>query len=163
MISDIAPTQGGKLEQSSESIAVYHQLYLQAQALIEELREQLSLSQTLISQHQELARVLQQRVSELEQQLVECQDRLKSEQERSAQFRIALKRCQETKDHDKEQADAVVLPANEAPVIESWAVKEVASVPPISEPPAPMPINQKRGLESLAAVKLPQFPPLRRR
>jgi len=161
MIPDIAPIHGGKLEQSSESTAVYYQLYLQAQTLIEELREQLALSQILISHHQELGRVLQQRVSELEQQLVEYQDRLKSEQERSAQFRIALKRCQETKDHDKEPAEAVS--ANPTPVIESWAVKEVASVPPISEPATPMPIKQKRGIESLAAVKLPQFPPLRRR
>jgi len=164
-MSDIAPTHGDKLEQSSESLAVYHQLYLQAQAIILELQEQLALYQTLISQHQELARVLQLRVSELEQQLVEYQDRLKSEQERSAQFRSALKRCQANKDNDKDndKDQLVPLPANESPVIESWAVKEVATVPPISEPTAPVPINQKRGLESLAAVKLPQFPPLRRR
>ncbi len=155
MISDIAPTHGGNLEQSSEGLAVYHQLYRQAQALIEELQEQLNLSRTLISHYQELTAVLQQRIAELEQQLLEYQDRLKSEQERSAQFRIALKRCQETKD----QGDA----APTTPAIESWAVTEVANVPPISpsEPPTPPP--SKRGLESLAAVKLPQFPPLRRR
>jgi exonuclease VII large subunit len=151
MTSDIAPILGNKVEQSAENSAVYYQLYCQAQALIEELQEQLSLSRTLISHYQELAEVLQQRVSELEQQLVEYQDRLKSEQERSAQFRIALKRCQET----KVQADTPEL------AIESWAVTEVASVPPISQPSPPP--TQKRGLESLAAVKLPQFPPLRRR
>jgi hypothetical protein len=171
MISPIAPADRGKFEETDE-ISIYKKLYRQAQELIEELQEQLALSKSLIGRHEELAKVQQLRVKELEEQLAATNDRLKSEQERSAKFRLALKRFQESQETKSDATPEV--PVSSAPVIESWAVKEVASVPPISTPTpivneapeqgaTPVPINQKRGLESLAAVKLPQFPPLRRR
>jgi len=156
MTSDVSVTTP---PMSEDELSIYKRLYRQALAQIEELQEQVALSRSLIQHHEELAVVLQDKLRQLEQRLSECEDRLKSEQKRSAQFRLALERCQTTEQE---------APAPEAKV-EAWAVQDVASAPPIppletTKPPAQPPNTyQKRSIDSLAAVQLPQFPSLRQR
>ncbi|MFN3927105.1 MAG: hypothetical protein ACK4QL_07235 [Pseudanabaenaceae cyanobacterium] len=150
-----------RVKDETDELTIYKKLYRQAQEQIQELQEELALSKTVISHQQELSSIQAQRIQELEQELAETNDRLKSEQERSAQFRSALRRCQENQEVRLDSGAEV----NNPPGIESWAVKEVASVPPIADPrpESKASVPNKRPIDSLAAVKLPQFPPLRRR
>lgn len=155
MTADVTIERG---KEEADELAIYKKLYRQAQELIIELQEQLALAKSLIGRHEELGKIQERRIQELEAELAEVNDRLKTEQERSAQFKTALKKYQDSAETKPEPV------AEPAPVtqIDTWAVKEVAAVPLIaSAPPEPKP--SKRGIDSLAAVKLPQFPPLRRR
>lgn len=155
MTSDVTVPPVSDPPAGSDELTVYKRLYRQALAQIEELQEKSVLLQSLIQQYEEFSAVLQEKLQELERNFSECEDRLKSEQKRSAQFRLALERCQTTEVKEE--------PAPE-PTIEAWAVVENVAPPPENIlSPKPPNTYQKRSIDSLAAVQLPQFPSLRQR